>query len=817
MFAAIRMRRLWLLLGTSIAAWSTVEASDWYVAPKGGGCPPELLASDRASGDYFDSVSFSGNVILVGTRYPGNYRGAAYVFRYDGAAWIEEQKLVASDSEELSFFGNSAALDGNVAIIGAPFENDPVFDAGAAYVFRYDGSKWVEEQKLTASDATAENHFGMSVAIQGDLAVVGAPNKAGARGRVYVFQYDGTRWNEVQDLRASDRAVGDAFGSSISLSGDLIAVGAPFKNGAAGQWYGAAYMYRMTGGQWTEEQKLVASDEGPFHSFGYALAVDGERVLIGAAYGSYMFRRTGNQWIEEHILRDERGDQAVVVGLTVDLEGDVALIGGQLFRFDGTGWTEDQVLATPDRWFGAPGGRLVSIDQGIVVVGTPSAVNGGISSGEAHVFDARPPQAAGDEGDPFSKVVDAVLRAVDGDTIFIAAGVYPCENLVLHEDLRLVGQGGESMVTLDGSTAESVLIVMSDASVEVNGLAIVNGNGRSGGGIYVGSSARLTLTGVTVSANVAHRGGGLYNAGTTSMVRSTIGGCKAYEYSYYAGHGGGIYSLGTLDLQDSAVFQNTAFDTAFDFSLGGGILSAGTLTSARSTVARNYASRGGGLWTSGLASVGHTIFAANHGPTFAPDCEGTLTSLGYNLVQDPEGCNIVGDSTGNQIGVDPLFADPPKGDFSLQPGSPALDAGAATIASCERDRAGSPRVLDGNLDGTVVVDIGAYEFDHVSLEILGQPSPGETLTVNVSGTPGLLAILWVGTSPGEISLSPYGCLYVDLGVPPVLFLTLGDLPVDPLVGVLPPNTPPGLTIVFQALAVTAGGGNFSNDVVLVVQ
>lgn len=194
------MRRF-ILVSAGLIAMSLV------VAPRAPAQTPvlvehhELLASDGRARDVFgSSVAVSGDVALVGARWDnpkGSLSGSAYAYRYDGASWVEEQKLLASDGAAFDQFGISVAVSGDVAVIGAWLDDDNGSESGSAYVYRYDGASWMEEQKLLASDGATEDEFGHSVAVSNDVALVGAPSdgdKGEWSGSAYVYRYDGASW-----------------------------------------------------------------------------------------------------------------------------------------------------------------------------------------------------------------------------------------------------------------------------------------------------------------------------------------------------------------------------------------------------------------------------------------------------------------------------------------------------------------------------------------------------------------------------------------------------------------------------------------------
>jgi hypothetical protein len=248
----------------------------------------KLLASDSAESDWFGhAVSISGDVALVGAELDGDkgtYSGAAYVFRWNGSAWAEEDKLLASDGLRYDFFGFSVSISGDVALVGAYGDDDSGTDAGAAYVFRWNGESWEEEDKLLASDGAAGDQFGHAVSISGNVALVGASwddDRGADSGAAYVFRWNGSSWEEEDKLLASDGAAGDQFGHAVSISGNVALVGA-YLDDDSGTDAGAAYVFRWNGSSWLEEQKLLASDGDANDRFGSSVSISGDVALVGA-------------------------------------------------------------------------------------------------------------------------------------------------------------------------------------------------------------------------------------------------------------------------------------------------------------------------------------------------------------------------------------------------------------------------------------------------------------------------------------------------------------------------------------------------------
>ncbi len=364
----------------------------------------KLVAPGAALGDLLGvSVCVEGNTVVVGADgvdcAAGEDCGAAYVFGFDGASWGSQQKLIASDGSARDYFGSSVSLSHGVAVVGGDgIDCASGEDCGAAYVFRFDGSGYVQEQKLTASDGAANDWFGISVSIDRDRIAVGAwgdncPAGEDNCGSVYVFHFDGSRWVQEQRLTASDGSAHDWFGISVSIDGDTIVVGAWGDDCAAGIDCGSVYIFGFDGSGWVQRQKLTSSSAESEGWFGVAVTVRGDRVVVGEVSddcdagidcGSVsIFRLNGSLWALEQKLTASDAHSGDYFGQSVSLSGDTVLVGAGLtdcasgsdcgsayvFRFDGSTWMERQKLSTSD---GAPGdslGRRVAISGNIAVAG----------------------------------------------------------------------------------------------------------------------------------------------------------------------------------------------------------------------------------------------------------------------------------------------------------------------------------------------------------------------------------------------------------------------------------------------------------------
>ncbi|MEE9131807.1 MAG: FG-GAP repeat protein, partial [Phycisphaerales bacterium] len=193
------------------------------------------------------AVAIWGDTALVGAHWDddlGTQSGSAYVYQREPGPegnWVFAQKLLASDGGASEHFGRSVAIEGDTAMVGATAHlHNGQGGNGAVYVFKYDPdtSGWIQQQELVASDGAIGDGFGVSVSISGDVALIGAPSDDDdgfASGSVYVFQFDPktSQWIEVQKLTASDAMTSDSFGGSVAVAGDLAVIGTPGQDGVA--------------------------------------------------------------------------------------------------------------------------------------------------------------------------------------------------------------------------------------------------------------------------------------------------------------------------------------------------------------------------------------------------------------------------------------------------------------------------------------------------------------------------------------------------------------------------------------------------------
>jgi uncharacterized repeat protein (TIGR01451 family) len=312
----------------------------------------KVIASDGGSNDYFgQSVALSGNTALVGATShdvgANTDQGSVYVFVRSGITWTQQAQLTASDGTLDDYFGISVALEGNTALVGA--SSDDVgsnTDQGSVYVFVRNENTWTQEAHLVAADGASSDRFGYPVALSGDTALVGSTgDDVGAntdQGSAYVFVRSGTNWSQQAQLTASDGVSYDNFGV-VALSDNTALVGAEWDDVGLNQDQGSAYVFVRSGITWTQQAQLIASNGEAFDHFGSAVALDGDRAVVGApqkdvpmfpvlldAGAAYFFTRSGTNWNQSG-MPHEGGASGEYFGYSVGLDGESAIVGSPSF------------------------------------------------------------------------------------------------------------------------------------------------------------------------------------------------------------------------------------------------------------------------------------------------------------------------------------------------------------------------------------------------------------------------------------------------------------------------------------------------------
>jgi hypothetical protein len=400
----------------------------------------KIQASDKSPLDEFGysvAISSDGNTVIVGARYEGTYyAGAAYIFTWSetSSSWSEE-KIQASDKQAGDYFGTSIAIsgDGNTAIVGA-YQEDAVVGtntlsaSGAAYIFTWSetSSSWSEQQKIQASDKQAYDQFGESVAISsdGNTAIVGASHEdtgGGNAGAAYIFTWSETSssWSEQQKIQASDKQAYDYFGGSVSISGDgnTVIVGARYEDSKFWSESGAAYIFTWseTSSNWSEQQKIQASDNQQGDHFGYSVAIsgDGNTAIVGArgeggTGAAYIFTWSGTSWDEQDIIHasDKQAGDGFGNSVSISEDGNTAIVGANyedavvgtntitdtgaayIFTRSNSNWTEQNKIQASDKqaYDGFGGSVFISDDGNTAIVGASHEDTGGTNAGAAYLY-----------------------------------------------------------------------------------------------------------------------------------------------------------------------------------------------------------------------------------------------------------------------------------------------------------------------------------------------------------------------------------------------------------------------------------------------
>jgi nucleoside-specific outer membrane channel protein Tsx len=283
----------------------------------------ELKGSDTSGDDWFGySVAASGGTAIVGAPFHAKDAGRAYVFTKTAPGWEQTAELKGSDTVTGNEFGFSVGISGTTAIVGA-WVHDKA--AGRAYVFSKTATGWEQTAELKGSDTVTGDDFGGSVAISGNIAIVGAYGYATSVGRAYVFAKTVSGWKQVAELKGSDTVAGDYFGSSVAVSGTIAVVGAPGHAKAAGR----AYVFTKTASGWKEVAELKGSDTVAYNRFGQRVAVSGKTAVVGAWLHdrAYVFTTAASGWKQ---IAELKGSDTVAgddFGGSCAISGSTAIVG----------------------------------------------------------------------------------------------------------------------------------------------------------------------------------------------------------------------------------------------------------------------------------------------------------------------------------------------------------------------------------------------------------------------------------------------------------------------------------------------------------
>ncbi len=366
----------------------------------------KLLPQNAAIGDGFGrSVALDGDTAVVGAPNVSNpggdldRDGVVYVFVRRGEQWQQQAVLTAAGTRE-SLFGATVALSGDTLVVGAPTGNSQAGVTGVIFVFARQNGVWSAAQRLVGSQSQPPSRFGSSVTVDGDTLVVGAPglnvDETTAAGAVYVFEKSGAAWQERERFVLSSPAAFDQFGTSLALDNDTFVAGAPNvvtdpEDGTPSK--GTAHVYARTTSGWSLQTTLQLSDSGDNHRFGRLVALEGA-TLAAAAPGTgrvYVYTQSGSDWT---LQADVVPSSSEVPGSAVSLAGNTLAIGSltenrvYLFERQGEQWLERQQL-TLGSATNSFFGISVALYDDTLVIGASLDNEAATSAGAAYLYAER--------------------------------------------------------------------------------------------------------------------------------------------------------------------------------------------------------------------------------------------------------------------------------------------------------------------------------------------------------------------------------------------------------------------------------------------
>ncbi|MBL9114880.1 MAG: FG-GAP repeat protein [Verrucomicrobiaceae bacterium] len=488
----------------------------------------------------------------------------------DPSYWRLEAYIKAPNAEAGDGFGTSVALHGDTLIVGAPLEksngssqtDNSAASAGAAYVYKRVANSWVFQAYLKASNTQAYDLFGQSVAIEGNTAVIGAYGEDGGVGGVngndndesqsgsgaaYVFVRNGSVWSQQAYLKAATPLQGDSFGLSVAISGNTIVAGA-YGDDSGGNDSGAAYVFLRTGSTWTQQAKLKAAVLDALDYFGWGVSIYGDSIAVGArgedsstaaingnqnddslsaAGAAYIFTRTGTTWAQESYLKATSPLMDGYFGTAVSLYGDKLLVGApadpagagnaELYLCRGGLWTWVKTITHLDPNAGDALGISVSIGENWMLAGAEGDDSSSVQGPNSEEYSAGATNAGCGLVHPAGAILTGSSKArmpapgafdiAFGTTRETAVG--PGENLLYSNKLTGKGTANGGGVGLFSQLEEITEMVLQTgasmggamglpATARVSSISRLSANHASAGSVFLGT---LSGTGITAANN----------------------------------------------------------------------------------------------------------------------------------------------------------------------------------------------------------------------------------------------------------------------------------------------------------------------------
>jgi trimeric autotransporter adhesin len=377
-----------------------------------------IKASNTQAGDFFGgTVALSGDTLVVGALGEDSAAiginqnqadntsqdsGAVYIFQRIGTNWAQQAYVKPSDTETRQGFGGAIAFSGGTLAVGAIGDSssatgvggDPTNQgasrSGAVYVFQRNGTSWIQQAYIKASNTGQDDLFGDAVALSGDTLAVGATsesssatgingdqfnNDAPTSGAVYVFTRTGETWSQQAYIKAANTgpARGFGFGAELAVTGDTLVVGAGDNSAATGvngnpmesgpQGSGAVYIFQRSASVWTQQAYIKASNPGIRDRFGGSVALHGDILAVGAPQESsnatgiggdqtnddmldagavYVFRRTGTTWAQQAYVKASNPGRRDTFGFSVAVSETMLVVSAPHEESSAVGFDGDQ-------------------------------------------------------------------------------------------------------------------------------------------------------------------------------------------------------------------------------------------------------------------------------------------------------------------------------------------------------------------------------------------------------------------------------------------------------------------------------------------
>ncbi len=338
------------------------------------GQPALTATASNEITEFGRAVALSTDIAIVLSEGLG-----AFVFE-QADAWTQTSVLKPDDAEDFGAYNLSAAMVGNVAMIGGP-DAGPDSSTGTIYLFEQVGDEWRQRHRFTADDEADRNEFGRSVDFDGDRVIVGDAHEPTTMvpwiGRAYVYTGDGTNWSQEAELGTGNQ---DLFGTAVAIDGEDVLVGAPRAEPGKEQ-VGVVYDYGLADGDWQRRSTLTPAEDGTGGLFGRAVDIDGNKAAIGAPASdrAYIFERRGDDWRQRARLAptatetDSRfGDAVAIDDGTVVVGAPEETGGGRAYVFlEADDWSRPRRLIGKELPDEAEFGSTMVADDSMALIGAP--------------------------------------------------------------------------------------------------------------------------------------------------------------------------------------------------------------------------------------------------------------------------------------------------------------------------------------------------------------------------------------------------------------------------------------------------------------